>query len=224
MKSLLRHPLAQAAAVSMLSAYLTFALRTTRWTLAGREYFSPHAAGAPVIFAFWHEFLPLIPALTMLARRLPEYVPTPMHALVSQHRDGRLIGAVVKRFGIDPILGSSTRGGANALRKLLDVLRRRHIIGITPDGPKGPRRVSASGVAQLSALSAVPVIPVAARTNRHITLKTWDRMVLPMPFGQGVLVCGAPIDVPRQNWEHSLPDITNALNATADLADRLCQR
>jgi lysophospholipid acyltransferase (LPLAT)-like uncharacterized protein len=224
MKFRLRHPFAQAVAVTMLSAYLTFALRTTRWTLAGREHFSPHAAGAPVIFAFWHEFLPLIPALTMLARGLPEYVPTPMHTLVSQHRDGRLIGAVVRRFGIDPILGSSTRGGASALRRLLDVLRRGHIIGITPDGPKGPRRVSASGVAQLAALSTVPILPLAARTSCHITLKTWDRMILPLPFGRGVLVCGPPISVPGQNWDQSLPVITGALNAAADLADRSCRR
>ena len=112
MKSLLRTPQAQAILASLLSFYLTFALRTTRWTLDGQEHFRPHGAGAPAVFAFWHEFLPLMPALSLIARKLPFYRPTPIHTLVSQHRDGQFIGAVVRRFGISPILGSSTRGGA----------------------------------------------------------------------------------------------------------------
>ena len=138
MKSLLRTPQAQAILASLLSFYLTFALRTTRWTLDGQEHFRPHGAGAPAVFAFWHEFLPLMPALSLIARKLPFYRLTPIHTLVSQHRDGQFIGAVVRRFGILPILGSSTRGGATGMRNLLGVLRKGELIGITPDGPRGP--------------------------------------------------------------------------------------
>src|ERR1700753_2320181 len=116
MKSLLRRPQAQAMLASVLSFYLIFALRTTRWTLDGQEHMRSQVAGAPAIFAFWHDFLPLMPALPMLVRRLPIYRLTPIHALVSQHRDGQFIGRVVRRFGIQPIHGSSTRGGAARLR------------------------------------------------------------------------------------------------------------
>lgn len=221
MKSLLRTPLAQATLASLLGGYLNFALRTTRWTLDGHDHFRPYGAGAPAIFAFWHEFLPLTPALSLIARTLPFYRPTPIHTLVSQHRDGRFIGAVVRRFGIVPILGSSTRGGATGLRNLLTVLRQGDIIGITPDGPKGPRRLAASGVAHLAALSGVPIIPLAAATSRCIRLHTWDRMPVPLPFGRGVMVCGAPIEVPRIGWQHAVPAITDALNAVANRADRL---
>ena len=91
-----------------------------------------------------------MPALSLIARKLPFYRPTPIHTLVSQHRDGRFIGAVVRRFGILPILGSSTRGGAAGLRNLLAVLRQGDMIGITPDGPKGP------GVRPLPALRNSP--------------------------------------------------------------------
>jgi lysophospholipid acyltransferase (LPLAT)-like uncharacterized protein len=222
MKSLLRTPQAQALLAAMLSFYLTFALRTTRWTLDGQEHFRPHAAGAPAVFAFWHEFLPLMPALALIARKLPFYCPTPIHTLVSQHRDGLFIGAVVRRFGIQPILGSSTRGGTAGLRNLLTVLRRSELIGITPDGPKGPPRQAAFGVAQLAALSGVPVVPLAARTSRRVQLNTWDRMPVPLPFGRGVMVCGPAIHVPRHDWKHALPAITAALNQTAAQADRLC--
>ena len=222
MKSLLRTPQAQALLASLLSFYLTFALRTTRWTLDGQEHFRPHGAGAPAVFAFWHEFLPLMPALSLIARKLPFYRPTPIHTLVSQHRDGQFIGAVVRRFGIQPILGSSTRGGATGLRNLLGVLRKGELIGITPDGPKGPPRQAAFGVAQLAALSGVPVVPLAARTTRRIQLETWDRMPVPLPFGRGVMVCGPAIHVPRHDWKNAIPAITEALNEAAARADLLC--
>jgi lysophospholipid acyltransferase (LPLAT)-like uncharacterized protein len=222
MKSLLRTPQAQATLAALLSIYLRFALRTTRWTLDGQEHFRPFGAGASAVFAFWHEFLPLMPALSLIARTLPFYRPTPIHTLVSQHRDGQFIGAVMKRFGIMPILGSSTRGGAAGLRNLLAVLRQGDLIGITPDGPRGPRRQAAFGVAQLAALSGVPVVPLAARTSRRIQLKTWDRMPVPLPFGRGVVVCGAAISVPRDGWREAIPTITDALNQAADRAAALC--
>jgi lysophospholipid acyltransferase (LPLAT)-like uncharacterized protein len=224
MKSLLRTRPAQASLPTLLSAYLGFALRTTRWTLDGLDHFAPHGAGAPAVFAFWHEFLPLMPALAILARRQPDYRPTPIHTLVSQHRDGRFIGAVVRRFGIRPILGSSSRGGAAGLRQLLAVLSKGELIGITPDGPRGPRRQAASGVAQLAALSGVPILPCAARTSRRIQLDTWDRMPVPLPFGHGVMVCGSAIRVPRHGWKEAVPRIADALNQAADRAERLCRR
>ena len=222
MKSLLRTPPAQATLAALLSLYLRFALRTTRWTLDGAEHFRPFGAGAAAVFAFWHEFLPLMPALSLIARGLPFYRPTPIHTLVSQHRDGLFIGAVMRRFGILPILGSSTRGGAAGLRNLLLVLRQGDLIGITPDGPRGPRRRAANGVAQLAALSGVPVVPLAARTSRRVQLKTWDRMPVPLPFGRGVVVCGAAIRVPRDGWREAVPAITEALNQAADRAAALC--
>ncbi|WP_428533066.1 lysophospholipid acyltransferase family protein [Rhodopila sp.] len=222
MKSLLRTPTAQAMLAALLAGYLRFALRTTRWTLDGQEHFRPFAAGASAVFGFWHEFLPLMPALSLIARTLPFYRPTPIHTLVSQHRDGQFIAAVMRRFGILPIHGSSTRGGAAGLRNLLLVLGQGALIGITPDGPRGPLRQAAPGLAQLAALSGVPVVPLAARTSRRVQLDTWDRMPVPLPFGRGVVVCGAAIAVPRDGWREAVPAITQALNQTADRAVALC--
>ena len=222
MKSLLRTPRAQGLLAALLGRYLAFALRTTRWTLDGEEHFRPIGSGAPAVFAFWHEFLPLMPGLALIARTLPFYRPRPIHTLVSRHRDGRFIGTVVRRFVITPILGSSSRGGAAGLRALLAVLSRGDMIGITPDGPRGPARQAAFGVAQLAALSGAPVVPLAARTSRRIRLNTWDRMPVPLPFGRGVVVCGPAICVPRHGWKESLPAITAALNEVAGRAETLC--
>jgi lysophospholipid acyltransferase (LPLAT)-like uncharacterized protein len=224
MKKLLRHPVTQAVLARLLGWYLAAALRTTRWTLDGVENLAPHAAGAPAVFAFWHEHLTMIPALVMQSAKLPGYRFKPMHGLVSLHRDGRFIADVVRRFGISTVHGSTSRGGAASLRQLLKLLAHGEHIGITPDGPRGPRREADAGVAQLAALAGVPVLPVAGRSSRRIVFNSWDRMSVPLPFGRGVLVCEAPILVPRDDWRGAVAGIAAALNRASDRADRLCPR
>ena len=224
MKRLLHHPIVQVALARVLGLYLGFALWTTRWSLEGREHMVPHAAGAPVVVAFWHERLLLMPMLWLKARRSTEgwNRQNRVHVLVSHHRDGRFIGAMVARFALNIVLGSSSRGGAGGLRKLLSILSNGDHIAITPDGPRGPRRVAASGVAQLAALSGVPVLPCAAQTTRRWVLHTWDRMVVPKPFGRGVVVCLPTIFVGHDHWQDAVPAICAALTEAADTADRLC--
>lgn len=222
MKSLLRSRPVQRLLPRLLGLYLRLIFRTNRWTLDGESNFSPHGAGAPAVFGFWHEFLPSIAALAVIARRSPNYRATPIYTLVSQHRDGQQIGEVVRRFGIQPILGSSSRGGFSALRHLLKLSRGGALIGITPDGPRGPRRQAAPGIAQLAGLAGVPVLPCAALTSRRIALGSWDRMAIPLPFGRGVVVCGPPVRVPRDNWRDAVPAIAAALDAAARRAEQLC--
>lgn len=223
MKRMLRSPWGKAFLARLVGAYLAFALRTTRWTLDGVEHLAPHAGGAPAILAFWHECLPLVPALTILIQRLPGYQPARMHALVSQHFDGRLIGDLVRRFGIEPVHGSSSKGGATSVRTLLRLLARGDIVGITPDGPRGPRHKAEPGIALLAGLSGVPVLPCAARTTRRILLGSWDRMAIPLPFGRGVIVCGPTMTVAKADWSGALSGIEAAMNGVLERADRLCQ-
>lgn len=224
MKRLAKHPLVQMALAKVLGLYLGFALWTTRWSLEGHEHMAPHAAGAPVVVAFWHERLALMPMLWVKARQSAEgrKARNRVHVLVSRHRDGQFIGAVVSRFALDVVLGSSSRGGAKGLRVLLNLLAGGDHIAITPDGPRGPRRVAAAGVAQLAALSGVPVLPCAAQTTRRRVLRTWDRMVVPKPFGRGVVVCLPTIVVSRDAWQDAVPVIGSALTEAAERADRLC--
>ncbi len=226
LKRTLRRPWVQAAFAALLGLYLDFSLRTTRWTLHGEAHLAAPVALQPVVGAFWHERLPLMPAMwtmvhTRSGGRARGYV------LVSRHSDGRFIGEVVRRFNLDLVYGSSRhkgreRGGAASARALLSVLEDGGHVVITPDGPRGPRRVAALGVALLAARSGTRVLPCAAQTSRRWTLPTWDRMVFPLPFGRGVIVCGEAIDVPRDGAEATLPRIEAAITAVTDEADRLC--
>lgn len=231
LKKLLRAPATQATLAALVGRYVAFALHTTRWTLHGAEHLAPFAGGrAAAVVAFWHERLPLMPALWTLAQRQAlarTGKPLRGNVLVSRHADGRFIGAVMRRFGVGVLHGSSRsggqeRGGASGARRLLAALAAGEHAIITPDGPRGPRRIAAKGVASLAAQAGVPVLPCGAQVSRRRVLRSWDRMVLPLPFGRGVLVCGVPISVAPDAVDLALPKIALALSDAADAADRLC--
>lgn len=223
MKRLLRHPFTQSLLARLLGQYLAFALATTRWRLEGAEHIVPLVAGSSAVIAFWHQRLPVMPMLWLLARREPRVRARRVHVLVSRHVDGRFIGNVIRRFHMEVVLGSSSRGGAAGLRHMLRLLEAGDFVAITPDGPRGPAGQAAPGVAQLAGLADVPVLPCAAQTTRRGTLRTWDRMLVPKPFGRGVVVCGPLIHVSRAAWQAAVPEIGAALTAVAAQADRLCQ-
>lgn len=229
LRRVLRSAPVQAAAASALGLYVAAALRCTRWSVHGAEHLVAPRGGAPVLAAFWHERLPLSPAIWGHVRRTG-VEGLRMHVLVSRHRDGRFFAQAIRRFGVEVVHGSSERagrggdgkGGAAALRALVEVVAQGGLVAITPDGPRGPARRAAAGVAQLAALTGAPVLPVSAQCTRRVVLGTWDRMVLPLPFGRGVVVCGAPIAVARGGWREALPAIEAALDRAQGEADRLC--
>jgi lysophospholipid acyltransferase (LPLAT)-like uncharacterized protein len=226
LKRLLRHPAVMSAATWLVAGYLRFALATTRWQLVGAPHYALLERGEPIIVAFWHEHLATMPALWQ--RALATTPKLRMFSLVSRHQDGRLIGDVLARFGMTPAYGSTARpgkerGGVVGALSLLDALQERFQVGISPDGPRGPRRVAAKGVARLAALSGCPILPCSVRSHPCGIMPSWDRMILPLPFARGALVCGEPIHVPRDGAAAALPVITEALNAVADEAERLCR-
>ncbi len=213
-----------------LGWYLDLTLRSTRWTVQGGAHLAPYLAGGPVIVAVWHERLPLIPALWAPARR--HNPGRGVAALASRHRDGRLIAGVMAQFGVRGVHGSTTSrkpgstrakdgGGAAGLRGLVAALAAGDAIVITPDGPRGPPRVAAPGVAHLSALTGAPVIAVSGAVRHRLVLRSWDRMVLPLPFGRGVLVCQPEIPAGTEEGA-ALARISAAMTEAADRADTLC--
>lgn len=222
LKSRTQSPAIQARIGEAIGAVLALGLRTTRWRIDADSLFATVGAGAPAIVAFWHECLPTMPAAVRPLRR-PDDAPT-IHVLASRHRDGQLVVNALRRFGLEAISASSSRGGAAGLLELARLVRAGHPVAITPDGPRGPRRQAAAGVAQLAALTGVPVICAGAATSRAIGLDSWDSMRLPLPFGRGALVAAAPIAVPRDDWATSLPRIEAEMSRTLDEALARCRR
>jgi hypothetical protein len=123
-----------------------------------------------------------------------------MAALVSRSRDGELVAAVLARLGIASARGSSSRGGAAALKAIVRKLRDRMDAAFAVDGPKGPARVVRSeagnvGAALAARLAGGVVVPMAAASARcHVFARAWDRFELPLPFTRVAVVLGAPIE------------------------------
>ncbi len=218
------------AAARLLGLYLDMTLRSTRWTIEGSAHLAPFLAGGAVLVAVWHERLPVVPALWAPARRA--HPGRGVAALASRHRDGRLIAGVLARFGVRALYGSSGRikkgvlrdaGGAAGTRGVLAALAAGDAVVLTPDGPRGPRRMAAPGVAQMAALSGAPVLPVAGAVRHRLVLRSWDRMMLPLPFGRGALVCLPPVTVAAGEAAPGLARIAGLLSEAADRADALCR-
>jgi len=224
---LLNSQAAQRAASALLGAYLDFTLKWTRWQIAGAPHLDPFRQNVPVIIAFWHECLPLMPAgWAELRRRNPERHGA---VLISRHRDGRFIAAIMARFAVDTVHGSTTtksrdKGGAAALRALLARLAAGDAVIVTPDGPRGPVRQAAGGVTLLAALSGAPILPAAARLRHCLVLPTWDRMILPLPFGRGAIVCLPPLFVSRDERGDAQDRLGAALTEAASQAEALCRQ
>ena len=146
------------------------------------------------IWAFWHNRILLMPYL--YERLCPG---RRMLMLVSRSRDGEFITRIMNRFRIDGARGSSSRGGSDALRELLRELERPQArdIGITPDGPRGPRGKVQDGVLALAANSGIPIYPVTAHYSRFWELPSWDRFQIPQPGAICRVVIGPAVAAPR---------------------------
>lgn len=112
--------------------------------------------------------------------------------LVSEHRDGEIITSSLESAGYDTVRGSTTRGGARALAKLVRLVKEGALTGFTPDGPRGPKWYFQPGAIYVAAKTGVPIIPLAGSVNRAFYFKSWDSFQLPIPFSKGVLIIGEP--------------------------------
>ena len=150
----------------------------------------------PVIFCVWHNRLPV--ALASWDEYAQAKWPNDgMGAMISASRDGALLANIVQRFGIEPIRGSSSRRGPQALLEARTLIERNNSIVITPDGPRGPVYKVQDGIIQLAKLTGRPIIPIANFTKWKIRLRSWDRFQIPLPFARCELRHGEPIWVPR---------------------------
>jgi hypothetical protein len=139
------------------------------------------------IYVFWHETI-----LGMLGVRRP----TNMTILISQHRDGEYVSQIAKRVGLHVVRGSTTRGGYEALMHLAESARTNHIL-LTPDGPRGPRRILQRGAVLLASRTGLPIVPIGLGFTNAWRTRSWDRFAVPKPWSVVTAIAGLPIGVPR---------------------------
>ena len=168
-----------------------------------------------LVFAFWH------------GRMLPlsyGYRNRAVQVLASEHRDGELMGQLIRFLGFGHVRGSSTRGGARAIRELVSKLEQGFDLGITVDGPRGPRFTVKPGPLEISKLSGAPVVPVATSSKSHWVFSSWDAFELPKPFTTVFVRFGAPVVVPPDadpgTLEAKRVELERALRELTEVNDR----
>lgn len=196
---------AEVAAIAGVGAPLLGVLaRTVRWQTVGREHLDAvDRAGTPHIFALWHGRI--LPCMWYFRDR-------GIVVVTSENFDGEWIARIIKRFGFGAARGSSSRGGARALRSLLKTMAASPA-AFTVDGPRGPRGVAQPGIVWLARATGHPIVPIHAEADRAWTMRSWDRTQVPKPGARLVMAIGAPILVPRETDEVGLEAARLAVEA-----------
>lgn len=206
-------------AAFLITQYVRLIWVTGKWEYLGKE--NPEVCwrvNKPVIGCFWHGRL-----LMMLKVWLG---PHKFHMLISSHPDGEIIARATQNFGFGWIVGSTNRGGRKALTTILKTLKKGESIGITPDGPRGPRYKASLGVIQMARLARTAILPVSYSSSKGIFMKSWDQFFLPLPFGRGVFMYGPLIEVaesPKSDEELRL-ELEVILKDLTHKADLYCGR
>ncbi len=215
----------------LLPPLATLLIRLLHLTLRYRIHIAEETgrifrAGKPVILALWHGRMLILPAVYRKVRSKDKDV----WIMVSRHWDGEVIARTVRPFRILSARGSSTRGGREALEELIEKARLGHTVGITPDGPAGPRYTVQPGVIRIAQLTGIPIVPLTCASRPRWTASSWDRFQIPRPFARTSVVFDEPFYVPaggsaeeneahRARLEERLRQVTDRMEAEAEAAD-----
>lgn len=189
-------------------------LKTCRIHLRG-EHFVREAEerGTPIIHTLWHRHIFVGIYL---------YKNSGAHPLISHSDDGELVSQVVEELGIEPVRGSSSKGGARAFLEMMNLVKNSDApVVITADGPKGPLREVKSGTVFLAQKAGAVIIPMTWHGSRvKIFEKTWDRFMVPLPFSDITFAYGEPF-IPTDSAAPGQTTQDRLEAARADLQERM---
>ncbi|AIL13540.1 hypothetical protein IM40_08680 [Candidatus Paracaedimonas acanthamoebae] len=219
-KKLLKNPFIIRGFSHLIAYYIKFVFITSKQQWINREAMDKLLeSNTPFILCFWHNRL-LMMSFSWAGQK------NKMHMLISAHRDGLLISETIRHYGILSVAGSSTKGGTQALRHLLRLLKEQNYIGITPDGPRGPRFKARGGVVQIAKLAGCPILPISYSTTHRRVINSWDRFIFALPFGRNIFITGDPIYVPSSATEEEINEtllkVETTLSHISDYVDQLC--
>jgi lysophospholipid acyltransferase (LPLAT)-like uncharacterized protein len=190
----------QRAAVGLLAWFVRAMTATIRFQWDDRSGRLNGPKQGPAIYCLWHNRL----AFAMAAYHghvKSRSGGAGLVAMVSASRDGGLLAGVLRSFGVQPVRGSTSRRGPQALRELTTWARRGYDIALTPDGPRGPRYKVQQGVIALAQLTELPIVPFSCEPRWKVTTKSWDKFQIPLPFSRCDMIFGEPMHVPREATE-----------------------
>ena len=173
-------------------------------------------SGKPVMVCVWHGRL-LFPSWFIRLKT------TNLHAIASRHTDAEIMARVLNRWGYELIRGSTRKGGKAVVQKMTEVFQSAGIVAVTNDGPKGPPRIAKAGSTGLAIKYGVQIITITGSATKYWQMKSWDRFMLPKPFGTIQMIVSQPLDVTGKlkTAEEEVQLLSDFINQHQDEADRL---
>ena len=189
------------------AAFIQAIARTWRFRSVNEDaYRAELSTGRPVVLALWHgEMLPL----------LFYHRDRQIAVLVSEHGDGEIIARILSAFGFRLVRGSTSRGAARALIAVDRELEAGFVVGITPDGPRGPRHSVAPGALLAAHRAGVRIVPLAATASAFWQLGSWDRFMIPKPFARVTIAYGDPLAIEAPSSREAGAQVELLANAMA---------
>jgi lysophospholipid acyltransferase (LPLAT)-like uncharacterized protein len=228
LKSILGNPVVQFLLGRLIGSYMLFVGVTTRWRKVNHAAVEPFLApdGGRIVACIWHGRFPLIHKMWSFKRGVPK-----AKMLISQSREGGIVAHTSRTVGADVIRGSAAKGrqgkgGMEAVRAMARHIESGGIVGMTPDGPRGPRMRAKKGPVQIAKISGAPLLALTWATSNRIVFESWDKFVLPLPFGHGALIWGHPIAPPSpdagdEEMERVRLALESEMNRISAEADRI---
>lgn len=165
----------------------------------------------PLIYGFWHN------SQAYLAY---SHGGEGVSIIVSRSKDGEYIAQVMKRLGSNAVRGSTSRGGEQALRDLCELLKEGRQVGFTPDGPRGPVQTVQGGIVMAAQMSGAPIIPLTFLSTRCLVFNSWDKFMLPLPFGSIVVSQGKPLYIDKElSMDQAKEKVRQAMNHNVEEAE-----
>ncbi len=162
-----------------------------------KVYHGPQTiADKPYLIACWHGELLMIPYFYSFYRKKP-YVK----AMISPHFDGLLISRTLAKFSIGTLSGSSDKNPAKVLIQAIRSLKEGYDVGLTPDGPKGPRHEVADGIVAMAQKTDAKILLVGIKPTKYWQLNSWDHFQIPKPFGTIHYYTSEEIDLKGVDFE-----------------------
>lgn len=190
----------QRAAGWLFAALIRVISATLRVRVDDRSGFFNNPPVPQGIYCVWHNRLALCLVMYFTYPQ-PRSSGRGLAAMVSASKDGALLSTVLEAFRVQPIRGSTSRRGRQALLELTRWARRGYDLAITPDGPRGPRYQVQPGIISLAQITGMPILPFSYTLGWKLRVRSWDRFQVPLPFSTCVMIAGKPVHVPRESSE-----------------------
>ena len=172
------------------------------------------------ILAFWRRRLLMMPLAYPFRRKAGDGTARGVAILSSDSKDGERSAATWRWFGIHAVRGTAGHSGAQALVKMIQAVKQGWDLGITVDGPRGPRQQAKPGVLAVSRKTGAWIVPVCVAYETAWALRTWDALLIPRPFSRVVVRYGAPFRVAPEDREAvHLAELEGCLNGLETWAE-----